>query len=145
MLAQRLDGLPLALSTAGTYLSQTADSFGHYLQQYDNSWDDLNEYSHGLFDYEDRTLYSTWNLSLTQVRNQDTAAAELLRLIAYLDNQDLWYEFFQAGAQDRPEWWSEVVKSRARFSRAMSTLHNYSWSTSKTEATVCIRAYTTGL
>src|SRR5271155_3273218 len=126
MLAQRLDGLPLALATAGTYLSQTADSFGDYLRLYNTSWDDLDEHSHRLFDYENRTLYSTWNISLTQVRDQDAAAAELLRLMAYLDNQDLWYELFHAGSADQPLWWSEVLKSRARFNRAMSTLHSYS-------------------
>ena len=50
----------------------------------------------------------------------------LLRLMAYLDNQDLWYEHFQAGVGDQPLLWSDVVKSRARFNRAMSTLHDYS-------------------
>ena len=77
-------------------------------------------------DYEERTLYSTWDVSLNQVSGQDAKAAELLRLMAYLDNQDLWYELFQAGVRDEPLWWAEVMKSRARFNRAMSTLHNYS-------------------
>jgi hypothetical protein len=65
----------------GTYLSQTVNSFGEYQQLYN----------------EDRTLYSTWNLSLTQIQNQDPPAVELLRLMAYLDNQDLWYGLLQAG------------------------------------------------
>lgn len=54
------------------------------------------------------------------------AAAELSRLMAYLDNQDLWYELFQAGVGDAPSWVVEVLTSLARFTRAMSTLHNYS-------------------
>lgn len=70
-LAQRLDGLPLALATAGTYLNQSADSFDEYFELYDHR------------------LYSTWNLSFKQVQDQDPAAAELLKLMAYLDNQDL--------------------------------------------------------
>ena len=160
-MASRLDGLPLALATAGTYLSQTADSFGEYLQLYNSSWSDLAQYSNAPLDYEDRTLYSTWNLSFTQIQAQNPAAAEMLRLMAYLDNQDLWYELFQAGAGDtkkyprnrqgrkgwwvvistflrltqfqpvredlhQPLWWSEVVKSKARFNRVMSRLHDYS-------------------
>ena len=123
-LVKRLDGLPLALATAGTYLSQTAYSFGDYLDLYNGSWNDLGRYSDGLLDYQDRTLYSTWNLSLQQVRSQDPEATELLRLMAYLDNQDVWYELFQAGAKDL--WWSDVVKNKARFNRAMSKLHDYS-------------------
>src|SRR5271154_5133529 len=125
-LARRLDGLPLALATAGMYLNQTAGSFSDYLRLYNDSWNDLELYSDGPLDYEDRTLYSTWNLSLQQVRSQDPEAAELLRLMAFLDNQDLWYELFQAGAEDRALWWLEVVKSKARFNRAMSKLHDYS-------------------
>jgi tetratricopeptide (TPR) repeat protein len=125
-LTQRLDGLPLALATAGTYLSQTVNSFGEYLQLYNDRWNDLSQNDTGLLDYEDRTLYSTWNLSLTQIRNQDPAAVELLRLMAYLDNQDLWYELFQNGAKGQPLWWSEVVENRVRFDRAMAILHSYS-------------------
>jgi hypothetical protein len=53
-------------------------------------------------------------------------AAELLKLMAYLDNHDLWYELFQAGADDEPAWWAEVLKNRARFNRAVSMLHSYS-------------------
>jgi tetratricopeptide (TPR) repeat protein len=125
-LVERLDGLPLALATAGTYLNQTACSFGGYLDLYNGSWNDLGQYSDGLLDYEDRTLYSTWNLSLQQVRSQDPEATELLRLMAYLDNQDVWYELFQAGVEDLGLWWSDVVKNKIRFDRAMSKLHNYS-------------------
>ena len=66
-LARRLDGLPLALATAGTYLRQTADSFSDYLQLYHNSWDDLGQHSDGLLEYDGRTLFSTWNVSYQQI------------------------------------------------------------------------------
>src|SRR2546423_9723550 len=135
-LAKRLDGLPLALATAGTYLRQTSDSFSDYLQLYNNSWDDLRQYNNSnLLDYDDRTLYSTWNVSYEQIQRRDPSAAELLRLMAYLGNQDLCYELFQAGADGQlfqagadgePSWWSEVVKSKVRFNYAMSKLHDYS-------------------
>jgi len=125
-LAKRLDGLPLALATAGTYLRQVSDSFSDYLQLYDNNWDGLSQYSDGLLDYDGRTLYSTWNISYQQIQRQDPSAAELLRLIAYLGNQDLWYELFQAGADTEPSWWLEIIKSKARFNYAISKLHDYS-------------------
>ncbi|KAL9035486.1 MAG: hypothetical protein Q9214_006559, partial [Letrouitia sp. 1 TL-2023] len=125
-LALRLDGLPLALATAGAYLNQSADSFDDYLELYNNSWSDLRQYSRGPVDYEDRTLYSTWNVSFQQVRSQDPVAAELLKLMAYLDNQDLWYGLFQQELNDAPAWWVEMTKSRVRFNQAISTLHGYS-------------------
>lgn len=46
--------------------------------------------------------------------------------MAYLDNQDLWYGLFRKDVSDAPSWWIEVLKSRVRFNRAISTLHNYS-------------------
>lgn len=77
-------------------------------------------------DYEERTLYSTWNVSFQQVRDQDHVAAELLKLMAYLDNQDLWYDLFSKDISNAPEWWIELRKSRVRFNRAIAILHNYS-------------------
>ena len=116
----------MALATAGAYLSQSVDGFEDYLEQYNDRWNDLSQYSTGPIDYEERTLYSTWNVSFQQVQHQDPEAAELLKLMAYLDNQDLWYELFQAGASDIPAWWDELLSSRARFNRAISRLHEYS-------------------
>ena len=40
-LAKELDGLPLALATAGAYLDQAAISFSDYLQLYKVSWTKL--------------------------------------------------------------------------------------------------------
>ncbi|KAL9035319.1 MAG: hypothetical protein Q9214_006638, partial [Letrouitia sp. 1 TL-2023] len=125
-LAKRFDGLPLALATAGDYISQTADSFGDYLHMYEQSWDELAENSDGLMEYDDRTLYSTWNLSLKQVAAQDAQAAELFRLMGYLGNADLWYELFRKGAGSAPDWFWDITKSKARFNKAMATLHSYS-------------------
>ncbi|KAI4166439.1 MAG: hypothetical protein LQ343_008052 [Gyalolechia ehrenbergii] len=111
-LAERFDGLPLALATAGDYISQTADSFSDYLEMYDQSWKELAENSDGLIEYDDRTLYSTWNLSLKQVAAQDPEAAELVRLMGYLGNADLWFELFQKGAESAPDWFCNITKSK---------------------------------
>ena len=40
-LAKKLDGLPLALATAGAYLDQAATSFSDYLRPYKASWTKL--------------------------------------------------------------------------------------------------------
>ena len=58
-LAKKLDGLPLALATAGAYLDQAATSFFAYLGLYEKSWAKLQKTSPELSSYEDRTLYST--------------------------------------------------------------------------------------
>ncbi|KAF2688992.1 HET-domain-containing protein [Lentithecium fluviatile CBS 122367] len=45
-LASKLDGLPLALSTAGAYLEHVTDSFAEYLRLYKASWLELQTTSH---------------------------------------------------------------------------------------------------
>ncbi len=117
-----LDGLPLALATAGTYLSLETITVSKYLQRYYQSWADLQQTSPELLSYEDRTLYSTWNLSYDHIRQQDEAAAELLRLFAYFDNQDIWYELLAAKAGDRPIWLNQVTCSGLVFDAAMRKL-----------------------
>lgn len=62
-LAERLDGFPLALAIAGVYLKQVAISFSDYLHLYETSWAKLQKTSPELSSYEDRTLYSIWQIS----------------------------------------------------------------------------------
>jgi hypothetical protein len=59
ILARKLDGLSLALTTAGAYLDQVATSFADYLRLYERSWLKLQQTTPELESYEDRALYST--------------------------------------------------------------------------------------
>ncbi|PPJ58851.1 hypothetical protein CBER1_09273 [Cercospora berteroae] len=94
-LAKKLDGLPLALATAGAYLRQTSIPFAEYCDLYEASWAKLQQISPYLDSYEDRQLYSTWQISFDQIQQRDEAAAQLLRLWAYFDNEDIWYELLR--------------------------------------------------
>ena len=64
-------------------------------------------------EYDDRTLYSTWNLSLKQVAAQDAHAARFFQLMGYLGNADLRYELFRKGARSAPDWFCNITKSKA--------------------------------
>lgn len=85
-LAKELDGLPLALATAGAYLYQSARSFSDYFRLYKELWARLKETSPQLSSYEDRTLYSTWQISIDNIKQRNPLSADLLRLWAYFDN-----------------------------------------------------------
>jgi hypothetical protein len=78
MLARELDGLPLTLATARVYLDQVAVSLSDYLRLYKQSWVQLQESSPELDSYEDRTLYSTWQISFDYVKQQNDLSAKLL-------------------------------------------------------------------
>ena len=109
------------------YLSQTSESLGDYLEAYEPYWQDLSDNAEELFEYEDRTLFSTWNLSLDRVRARDPDAAELMHFLAYFGAQRINFELFQpaALAQTFP-WLSMLTENKRRFQRAMALLQEYS-------------------
>ncbi|KAF1936850.1 hypothetical protein EJ02DRAFT_413325 [Clathrospora elynae] len=124
-LARELDGLPLALATAGAYLDQMATSFSDYLCLYRASWRRLQEISPEVKTYENRQLYSTWQISLDQIKQQSEISSKLLQLWAYFDNQDLWFELLREGRTSGPEWLSQLTEDQLSFNEAIRVLCNY--------------------
>ncbi|KAH8668244.1 hypothetical protein BGZ60DRAFT_376348 [Tricladium varicosporioides] len=124
-LAEELDGLPLALATAGAYLDQVSISCSEYLGLYKESWAKLQKMSPELGSYEDRTLYSTWQISFDRIERQKPLSAKLLRLWAYFDNQDIWFELLQHSGSEDPEWIRELTKDELSFHDAMRVLSNH--------------------
>lgn len=120
-LAEKLDGLPLALATAGAYLYQVSTSLQDYLAHYNNSWMKLQKTSPRLESYQD-ALYSTWNISYEHICSQNESAGKLLQLWGYFDNQDLWYELLAKGGGFGPEWFSSMVRDELSFNESMRLL-----------------------
>jgi hypothetical protein len=115
----------LALATAGAFLSQSAVSFAKYLQQYEAKWKVIESIKE-LSDYPSRTLYSTWDLSFARIQQQNARAANLLRFLAYLDYQDIWYDLLQGGqGGDQPAWFTELASDEFIFEDAIQTLTRY--------------------
>jgi tetratricopeptide (TPR) repeat protein len=122
----RLNGHPLALATAGAFLKQSAVSFADYLQQYEAKWQVIDSMDE-LPDYPTRTLYTTWNLSFTQIEREDMRAACLLKLFAYLDNQDIWYDLLSGACKESnlPPWFLDVISDRFTFEDAIGVLKKF--------------------
>ncbi|PQE10720.1 hypothetical protein CJF32_00009819 [Rutstroemia sp. NJR-2017a WRK4] len=125
ILARELDGLPLALATAGVYLDQVAVSLSDYLRLYKQSWVQLQESSPELDSYEDRTLYSTWQISYNYVKQQNDLSAKLLCFWAYFDSQDLWLELLQHCDSNDPDWVQELTKDEISFHQAVRVLSSH--------------------
>src|SRR5947209_3603526 len=94
-LVKELDGLPLALSTAGAYLEHVSMTLSDYLRLYKASWLKLQTTSPQLESYEDRSLYTTWQITFDRIQQQNPASASLLKLWAYFDRQDVWFELLR--------------------------------------------------
>src|SRR3954471_12070982 len=95
-LVRRVDGLPLALAQAGSYMQKTNVDVGGYLDLYEQKWTALFEGDHAfpLKDYPDRSILSTWTLSYDQVRQRHPEASYMLQLWACHDCKCLWYGLF---------------------------------------------------
>ncbi|KAI9773494.1 MAG: hypothetical protein M1839_002076 [Geoglossum umbratile] len=124
-LAKELDGFPLALATAGAYLDQVAINLSDYLRLYKQSWAQLQESSPALDSYEDRTLYSTWQISFDHVKQQNGLSAKLLCFWAYFDRQDLWLELLQHSDSNDPDWVRELTKDELSFHQAVRVLSSH--------------------
>ncbi len=72
--------------------------------------------------YEDRTLYSTWQISFDHVKQQNELSAKLLHLWAYFDNQDLWFELLRRGNIEGPQWLQELTQDELSFNAAIRAL-----------------------
>ncbi|KAH0262087.1 purine and uridine phosphorylase, partial [Aureobasidium melanogenum] len=129
----KLEGMPLALAQAGAFIRQTNISIREYLDSYNSTWDDLitQQDSYPLQEYAQRSMLTTWRISYQQVENHNREAAELLKLWAFLDPKDLWYEFIACASQleskiDVPEWLSILARTRLKFRGALGLLKKYS-------------------
>ncbi|KFA76937.1 hypothetical protein S40288_10344, partial [Stachybotrys chartarum IBT 40288] len=120
-IAQRLDGLPLALSTAGSYLSQVSTSCAEYLELYNKSWLRLQKASPKLLTY-DYAMYTTWDISYRHIERDDKNAAKLLRLWAYFDNEDLWFKLLQSDGLGAQDWLQQATQDRLSFDQTMRIL-----------------------
>jgi tetratricopeptide (TPR) repeat protein len=123
-LVNELDGLPLALSTAGAYLEHVTTTFSDYLRLYKASWLQLQKMSPQLGSYEDRSLYTTWQITFDRIQQRNPASARLLKLWAYFDRQDVWFELIQkeCSAFAYDEWIQKLAEDELSFNHAVRLL-----------------------
>jgi Tetratricopeptide repeat len=147
-LAERLGGLPLALATAGAYLHKSILSFEQYLREYEKRWNLNPQRPLQLQESQDRTLYTTWHLSYTRLGNDDPEAAKLLKLLAYFDHQNVWYELLHAGVNDDlPGWLLDATGDPVDLESIMRTLVEYclvevQWTTKSYSMHACVHDWT---
>jgi tetratricopeptide (TPR) repeat protein len=100
-------------------------SFAEYLRLYEECWSRLQETSPKLNSYEDRSLYTTWKVTIDRIEKQNAASAQLLKLWAYFDKQDLWFGLLQPAHATNDEWIQKLTRDELDFNKAVRLLCEY--------------------
>ncbi len=121
-----LGQFPLAIDQAGAYLEETGCSLADYLQIYrQHQYELLARRGKQASGYPD-SVATTWSLAFEQIERTDLAAAELLRLCAFVAPDQIPEELLTEGAACWPAALQEAVTDRLRFNQMLSILLAFS-------------------
>ncbi len=121
-----LDGFPLALDQAGAYIEETGCSFGGYLQLYEQHRSKMLARRGKQVTNYPYSVATTWDLSFQQIEQAQPAAAELLRLCAYLSPDHIPEELLTEGAPHWPPLLQQAVTDALRFNELLEALLAFS-------------------
>jgi tetratricopeptide (TPR) repeat protein len=125
-LVQELDGLPLALDQAGAYIEETGCSLAEYLQLYQQRRLSLLKRQSNMASDYPHTVASTWALSFEKVAQANPAAAELLRLCAFLHPDAIPEEIITEGVEELGPVLGQVADDPLLLNDAVQVLRRYS-------------------
>ncbi len=125
-IVKAMDGLPLALDQAGAYIEQTGCGLSRYLELYQQRRTDLLRWRSALSPEYPHTVATTWSLSFRQVEQVNPAAADLLRLCAFLDPDAIPEEIITKGASQLGPVLESVASDAWKLNEAIDVLRTYS-------------------
>jgi tetratricopeptide (TPR) repeat protein/transcriptional regulator with XRE-family HTH domain len=125
-ITKEMDGLPLALVQAGAYVEETGCSLADYLRLYATHRKDLlARRGRLILDYSE-TVATTWSLSFQQIEQQSPAAADVLRLCAFLAADAIPEELLARGAAELGAVAGAEVSDPFQLNAALEVLRRYS-------------------
>jgi tetratricopeptide (TPR) repeat protein len=124
-LADELGNLPLALEQACAYMEETGETFTCYTELFRARRLELQQEERPPAGYPD-TVATTWLLSFQQAERQAPAAAELLRLCAFLAPDEIPLSMLREGADDLPEALAAALTDQLICNRTIAALRRYS-------------------
>jgi len=121
-----LDGLPLALDQAGAYIEETNCGLSGYLDLYRTHRKDLLQRRSKLRSEHPEPVAATWSLSFQKVEQANPAAADLLRLCAFLDPDAIPEDIITQGAAEVGPLLHPVAADAFQLNEAIEVLRTYS-------------------
>jgi hypothetical protein len=121
-----LGGLPLALDQAGAYIEETNCGLSGYLDLYRTHRKDLLQRRSKLRSEHPEPVGTTWSLSFQKVEQANPAAAELLRLCAFLDPDAIPEDILTEGAAEVGPTLKSMATDAFKLNEAIEVLRTYS-------------------
>ena len=125
-ISQELGWLPLALDQAGAYVEETGCRLQDYQRIYQQHRRELLKQRGGLVRSHPEPVATTWSLSFVRVQQKMPAAAELLRLCAFLAPEDIAEEMITQGAPHLGPLLEPIARDAYEFNQAIEVLRAYS-------------------
>ena len=125
-LVRELGGLPLALDQAAAYMEESPYSLAGYLRLYHRERLVLLKRRGGLIEDHPAPVATTWSISFEEVERVDPAAADLLRLCAFLDPDAIPDELLSMGATALGPALAAAASDDLALNRAIEALWRYS-------------------
>jgi hypothetical protein len=113
----KLGYLPLGIEQAGAYVREVAGDFMTFLKDYDENRKDLHNWvPQGIRPYP-YSVATTWSMSFNIVRNTNAQAAELFRLLSFLNPDGILIDFLQSGTGALENGLRQVVSNRIKYGK----------------------------
>jgi len=124
-LAATLGYLPLALEQAGAFIAETRIiTMARYLELFEQHSLELLEM--GPRGRHQRTVDTTWDLSLERLRQETPAAVELLNLLAFLAPDDLPWQLLASHAEQLPDTLAAAAGDELLLAEVIGAAQRYS-------------------
>jgi tetratricopeptide (TPR) repeat protein len=125
-ICQEVGGLPLALDQAGAYIEETGCSLLEYQRLFQHRRADLLAKRGGLVEDHPHPVATTWSLSFERVEQKNPAAADLLRVCAFLAPDAIPAEIITGGAEHLGLLLAPVAEDPVLLDEAIAVLGCYS-------------------
>jgi tetratricopeptide (TPR) repeat protein len=125
-LVRELGGLPLALDQAGAYMEETPCDIAEYLRIYRERRFTLLARRGGILDDHPEPVSTTWSLSFAEIERYQPAAADLLRVCAFLDPDSIPEELLADGAAELGTRLASIASDSLALNQTVSALWKYS-------------------
>jgi|SRR5450755_3774146 tetratricopeptide (TPR) repeat protein len=125
-IANLLDGLPLAIDQAAAYIEETGATLSSFIEIYDKRRAKLLNERGGVQPDHPEPVSTTWSLAFERVELANPAAAELLRLFAFLHPDAIADELIRKGAPHLGAALEATANDAYELNRAIGELRKYS-------------------